>query len=80
MYVQIHFIQPKPTCLGKALPTMNWAFPDQSSSSIIIIVIIIISTDMPIGQSNGNNSSVEVPSLQITLDCVKMSNTRQHRD
>lgn len=34
--------------------------------------------EMPTGQSVGGNPSVEVPSCQMTLVCVKMAKTTQH--
>lgn len=33
---------------------------------------------MPTGQSVGGNPSIEVPSCQMTLVCVKMAETTQH--
>jgi hypothetical protein len=33
----------------------------------------ILPTDIPTGQSDGGNSLAEVPSSQVTLDCVKLT-------
>lgn len=52
-------------CLGKLLPTVGWVLhiSDQSRQSF---------TDMATGKSDLGNFSVEVPSSQETLGCVKL--------
>lgn len=35
---------------------------------------------MPTGQSDGGKFSTEVPSPQVTLVCIKLTETKQHRE
>ena len=61
-YLACFIIQPRPTCSGLVPPTVGWTFPHQSLIS-----------RMPLGQSDGEISSVEVPSSQMTIACVKFT-------
>jgi len=47
--------------------------------SLSIILIKKCSTNSLTGQSDGNNSPTEVPSSQITLVCVKLTEVYHHR-
>lgn len=38
----------------------------------------LLMTDMAIGQSDVNNSSMEVPSSQVSLGCVKLTMKTDH--
>lgn len=58
------YITIKPTYLESVQPIKDWIFPHQSKQFL---------TDMVIGQSDLNNSSIEVSSTQVTLDYTKLT-------
>lgn len=60
------------TCLGMAPPKVGWAFWHQSS-------IMTISHRYGSDLSALGDSSVEVPSFQLTLGCVKLTKPKQNK-
>lgn len=63
--VFLHRSKTRPTCLGMASPTVDWTLPYQS---------LIQAISHRHGHSSVwlGNTSVKVPSFQITLGCTKM--------
>jgi hypothetical protein len=58
-----------------ALPTVSWSLPQQ-------LLIKKCQSSLPTGQSIGGLFSVEVPSSQMTLACVKLTKnkTKQNKN
>lgn len=56
-------IEPRITCLGLALPTLPTSTINQEN----------VPQDMPTNKSDRGNSSVEVPSFQVTLVCSSLT-------
>lgn len=64
---------PVTTCSWMELLTECWALPPQ-----LLIKQMKWPTDLPTGQSEGWNFSIEVPSSQMVLVCVKLTNPPAH--
>lgn len=59
------YITIKPTYLESVQPIKDWVHINHQSKQFL--------TDMVIGQSDLNNSSIEVSSTQVTLDYTKLT-------